>query len=88
MVGKLKIGNTKFRFVFRHRWDSKDKVRARSEFRAYRIGIWFQRVKVLGDKSFCNPNKWGDNLVNDYMLGIDLIFCRSWVSFNTQSHFK
>jgi len=47
MVRRLKIGQIKFTFVFRHRWDRKDEFRYNSEFRDYRIGLWFKKTEWL-----------------------------------------
>ena len=82
MVGRLKIGRIKFTFVFRHKWDSKDEIRFNSEFRYYQLGLWFKRNKIVGSKNFNKPKEWGNNLVNDYMIGVNLIICKVWVSFN------
>ena len=82
MVGKLKIGKIKFTFVFRHRWDKVDKLKFYSEFYEYRIGIWFKRSKIVGSKNCNDPKEWSRNTVNDYMIGINLIICKMWVSFN------
>jgi hypothetical protein len=83
MVGKLKIGKVELTFVFRHKWDTKSKMmKYNLEFRDYRVGIWFKVSKIVGSKNFNNPQKWSDNLVNDYMIGVDLIICKMWVEFN------
>lgn len=82
MVGRLKIGTIKFTFVFRHKWDSKDDLSYNTEFSDYRIGLWFKRIIIVGSKNFNKPNEWGNNLVNDYMIGVNLIICKAWVSFN------
>lgn len=82
MVGRLKIGTIKFTFVFKHKWYSKDDLRYNSEFRDYRIGLWFKISRIVGSKNFNKPNEWGNNLVNDYMIGVNLIICKAWVSFN------
>lgn len=82
MVRRLKIGKIKFTFVFRHKWDNQDEIKYNSEFRDYRIGVWFKKSKIVGSKNFNKPKEWGDNLVNDYMIGVNLIICKMWVSFN------
>lgn len=81
MIKKLKIGKIKFIFVFRHKWDNNE-IGYNSEFRDYRIGFWFKRNRMVGSKNFNKPKEWGDNLVNEYMIGVDLIICKMWVSFN------
>jgi len=82
MVKRLKIGKIKFTFVFRHKWDDKNRTTYNSEFRDYRIGIWFRKSRIVGSKNLNKPKEWGNNLVNDYMIGINLIICKMWVSFN------
>ncbi len=82
MVKRLKIGKIKFTFVFRHKWDDKNRTTYNSEFGDYRIGIWFRKSRIVGSKNFNKPKEWGNNLVNDYMIGINLIICKMWVSFN------
>jgi hypothetical protein len=82
MVRRLKIGQIKLTFVFRHKWDIKNEIRYNSEFRDYRIGLWFKKSRIVGSKNFNKPKEWGNNLVNDYMIGVNLIICKAWVSFN------
>ena len=82
MVKRLKIGKIKFTFVFRHKWDNKNVTRYNSEFRDYRIGIWVKINKIVGSKNFNKPREWKNNTVNDYTIGIKLIICKMWVSFN------
>lgn len=81
MIRSIKIGKTKFTFVFRHKWDKNtlDEIKYNTE---YRLGLWFKKYKIVGAKNFNKPKEWGKNLVNDYMIGIDLIVCKLWVSFN------
>jgi hypothetical protein len=80
-IGKLKIGRININFVFRHKWDNKDEI-YNIEFRDYRIGLWFKKSRIVGSKNFNKPKEWDNNLVNNYMIGIDLIICKMWVSFN------
>ena len=37
---------------------------------------------MVGSKNFNKPKEWCNNLVNDYMIGVNLIICKTWVSFN------
>lgn len=87
MVRRLKICGINFTFVFRHKWDSKDERWFNSEFRDYRLGLWFKRSKIVGSNNFNKPEEWDDNLVNDYMIGVNLIICKAWVSFNRGGKF-
>ncbi len=83
MVARLNVGDINFTFVFRHRWDERDKSLGYNvEFRDYSIGLWFRHHKIVGRKNFNNPEEWKNNLVNEYMIGIDLIICKAWMSFS------
>lgn len=82
MVGNLRIGKIKFTFVFRHKWDNQDGFKYNSEFQDYRIGFWFKRSRIVGSKNFSKVKEWGNNLVNDYTIGVNLIICKMWISFN------
>ena len=77
---KLNIGNINITFVFRHKWD--DKTTFNTLFNQYRIGFWFKKNKIVGKKMINNPNEWGKNLVNSYMIGIDIIICKLWIEFD------
>jgi hypothetical protein len=82
MVKKLKIGKVNASFVFRHKWDEKSGFKLNSEFSSYSLGIWFKRYKIVGSKGFSDPKSWGKNLVNDYMVGINLLVIKMWITFN------
>lgn len=86
-MGKIKIGKIRITFVFRHKWDAKNKIRHSSEFNYYRIGLWYKKSKIVGNIDFNRPKNWGNKLVNDYMIGIDLIICKMWVSFSRDGLF-
>ena len=60
--------------------------------REFHLGIWAKRNKVVGslkrgkDKKETNNNTFGgDNLVSNYMVGLDLIVCKVWVDFTFKS---
>jgi hypothetical protein len=99
MIAKTKIGPFRATWVLRHRWEkgSKDGIlgsnyegyRLRNEFK---LGIWAKRNKVVGAVKRKSGNKAdvaktfsGDNLVNNYMIGLDLIVCKVWVDFTFKS---
>ena len=77
----IKIGKIKFTFVFRDEWDNKNELKYNSEFRYYRIGLWFRKNRIVGSKNFNKPKEWSKNLINEYMLGVDLIICKVWITF-------
>jgi hypothetical protein len=85
MQKRFKIGKCNILLVFRHRLEKGERKKKRwdSVFKGeWRLGIWLKRNKMVGMKDFTNPKKWGDNLVNSYMLGIDLLIIKAWVSWD------
>jgi hypothetical protein len=61
---------------FRHKWDTKSQQKFNRDFRAYKIGLEFERRKTVGKKEFSNPNAWSKNLVNTYQFRINLLVFR------------
>jgi hypothetical protein len=95
MIVKTKIGSFRATWVLRHRWEpgAKDGVlssnyEASKIRREFRLGIWGKRSKVVGTakrgktKEETIKNTFGgNNTINNYMIGLDLIVCRVWVDF-------
>lgn len=79
----IEIGKWNITFVFRHKWEKFDEsveiFRHKMNFRDWKLGLWFKQSKILGKKGFIRPDH---HLVNSYMLGIDLLVCKAWVSWN------
>ncbi len=84
-VGYLKILGYDFTFVFRHRFekikDENDIWDTLLEWNEWQLGIWFKHYKVVGRKNFHKPSEWDNNLVNEYMFGINLLICKAWFTF-------
>jgi hypothetical protein len=85
-IKHFKINKLNLTFVFRHRFEKPDetigKFRLHSEFRKWELGIWFKANKAVGSKDFKRPDKWKHNMVNTYMLGVNLLLCKAWVDWN------
>jgi len=82
-IGRVKILGLEFVFVGKYRYGkSKDEteyiLEKHTDWRNWRIGLFFKRMKVVGNKNFSKPKKWGDNLIKQYMLGIDLLIVKGW----------
>jgi hypothetical protein len=60
-----------------------DPVDSFSDFRDWRISLWFRKNKIVGKRNFSNPKEWGNNLVNDYMLGFELLIFKGWIDWHT-----
>ena len=80
MVGKIKIGNFTLISVFKHKFEKRKSLR--TEFRDWSLGIWFERSVIVGKKDFSNPKKWKDGMVNSYKIGINLLVCKFWISWD------
>lgn len=101
MIARTKIGPFRAAWVLRHRWEAgaKDGVlgenyeghKLRTEFQ---LGVWAKRNKVVGsvkrrENGTVDIGKTfgSDGLVNNYMIGMDLIICKVWVDFTFNSTF-
>jgi len=82
MTGTLKIGNTRFVFTFRNKWDGREESSYNHMFKDWRVGGWFRRGRCLVPGKRSHPRNWKNNLVNEYTVGLDLLVCRMWMSFN------
>ncbi len=80
MIKKISIGRCNISLVLRHRFEKQK--RFDRTFRRWEVGLWFKKDKMVGRNNFSNPNEWGDNLVNSYMLGVELILFRVWINWD------
>ena len=84
MAGKvkhLKIFGYDFTFVFRHKFEKENEDNLLDSllwWNEYRLGFWYKKTRNIGRKNFKHPDKWNENLVNDYMFGINLLICKAW----------
>ena len=86
IVKKLNIGEVEITFVIRYRWEkNEDKTRKLMNditmWRNWELGLWFKRIQIVGKKNFHKPSEWGNNLVNQYMFGINLLIWKLWITF-------
>jgi hypothetical protein len=83
---KTKIGGFKANWVFRHRWEKGSKSILRNSTangirKTLKLSIWDKRYEAVGrgkGKAVFDT----ENLVNCYMIGLDLIVCKVWVDFS------
>jgi len=80
MIKTIKAGDFTLISVFKHRFE-KSKT-WRSDFRDWSLGVWFKRSMIVGKKDFSNPKKWGDGMVSSYTIGINLLICKFWISWD------
>lgn len=78
-IGHIKIGGFKFTFVFRHKFEKNLKTFDRLIlWRDFKLGLWYKRSRLVGEKNSNKPCEWKNNLVNEHMVGINLIICKAW----------
>jgi hypothetical protein len=83
MVKSFSLYNINISLVFRHKWDKRSKDLDDRTFKGkWNLGLFFRRSKIVGKKDFSNPKKWSSNLVNDYMIGFNLLVISGWIEFN------
>ena len=80
MIKTIKAGDFTMISVFKHRFE-KSKT-WRSDFRGWSLGLWFEKSKMVGRKDFSNPKRWKDGLVNSYTVGMNLLVCKFWVTWD------
>ncbi len=92
MAGKIKEINIlgyDFVFVFRHRYEKDDDgeklLNSMTMFREWELGFFFKRMHVVGKKNFNRPKEWNNHLVNEYMLGINLLWFKAWFTVSKGS---
>lgn len=80
MIKTIKAGDFTMISVFKHRFE-KSKT-WRSDFRDWSLGVWFEKSKMVGKRDFSNPKKWENEMVNSYTIGINLLICKFWISWD------
>jgi hypothetical protein len=84
-IGHLKLFGYNFTFVFRHKYEKYDNegeqiLDMMSEWRNWEIGFWYKRYQVVGSRNFHKSKEWDNNLVYEHMFGINLLFCKAWMT--------
>jgi hypothetical protein len=90
MTKEIRFLNIRALFVLRHRWE-KDRDITNYEVwnmrRRYKLGLWFKKSRVVGPvrkgkntKETAKNTFNESNLVNSYMIGLELIVCKMWMT--------
>lgn len=87
-IGHINIRNTQFTFVFRHRWEKYENetekiIQDMTMWREWELGFFYNRIQIVGKKNFNKPKEWKNNLVYEYMLGVNLLICKTWLTINS-----
>ena len=78
-VGHAKIFGYDFIFVFRHRYEKMDNDWATKiiMWNEWQLGFFFRKFKVVGRMNR-SLNKETIEHVNEYMFGVNLLWCKMW----------
>jgi hypothetical protein len=80
-VAHAKIFKLDFTFVYHYRYkkNNEDEFLDRhTTWRQWELGLFFKRNKIVGRKNFNKPKEWSNNLVYEYMLGVNLLIWKMW----------
>ena len=98
MIKRIKIKDFRISFVLRHRWEKGNGISNYTSTqmkKEWNLGIWVKRNKVVGqvkkgkDRDTTIEETFNEvNLVNNYMIGLNLIVCKVWVDFTFKPTFK
>jgi hypothetical protein len=81
MIKRTKIKGLNIKFVLRHQWE-KVKFPYNRIFRRKEIGVWYEKNYIVGSKNFHDVSQWENNLVPMYMVGIQFIFFKAWITID------
>lgn len=80
MMKQFTIKKFNFIFVFENILNKKGLISRINP--KYSLGIWYKRNKIVSNTKFNTPDEWSNNLINSYMIGIDLIIFKTWINFD------
>lgn len=84
-VKELKIFGYDITLVWKYRYAKiykNEKIKSLSEWNKWEIGFFFKKNKIVSKKNFKQPKEWGNNLVNSYMIGINLLIWKAWFTIS------
>lgn len=84
-IKRIKIGDLTVKFVFRHYWENEKDLpiwERRNNFRRKELGFWFQKSLAVGTKKKGKEAFSESNLVPSYMLGMNLIYAKCWITID------
>lgn len=86
MIKCLNIRNIEISFEFTHRWEKFENegekiINDMTTWREWQLGLYFRRIFIVGKKNFNKPKEWKNNLVPEYIFGINLLICICSITF-------
>lgn len=99
IVKNINIGKIFYlTWVFRHKWEKDKSISNYTVWemkKRLKLGVWYEKNKVVGSvkkekhKDETIKNTFNEsNHINKYMIGLDLIVCKTWVDFTFKPTFK
>jgi len=83
MIKKFKIKEINISLVAKYKFNKEErKPENKVQWRKWNLGLWFKRSKIVSNKDVKNIKNWNKNLVYNYMLGVDLLIFKIWLSIN------
>jgi hypothetical protein len=80
-IKRLNIKGLEFVFVGKYRYDKDiDDLERISTWKDWKLGFWFRKFEVVGSKNFQHPKEWRNNMVNQYMIGCELLLFQGWIT--------
>lgn len=81
MIKKIKTKYFDITLVLRHRWEKTLRVKY-IHFREYQIRLWYRKDKCVAEKGFKKPTTWHKNLIDQHVIGVEILVFRAWVTIN------
>lgn len=92
MILKTRMGPVRASIVLRHRWEEGDSITnwtAAQLRKEWNLGLWAKRYQAVGqvrpgrDRQETVKRTFNEkNLVNVWMIGLNLIVCKVWLDFS------
>jgi hypothetical protein len=81
MIKNFNIGKLNLTFVFRHRWEKEQRFLS-TMFNTKELGLFWRKDMSVGRRKKGKAMFDSDNLVPSYMIGVNLIVCKFWFTFD------
>ena len=84
MVKSFRIKTLRITLVFRHKFEKTDddypRIRRTHDWKDWKISVWFRKSLLVGNRAKGKDMFKTNNLVNEYMLGIQLLVIKAWIT--------
>ena len=78
---RINLGKLKIKFIFRHRFEKYlDLSDVHSMWGKWELGFWLKKNMCVGMKYKGRNTFKSDNMFPEYMVGVNLIWCKFWIT--------